>query len=161
MSVHFKIQGLDNLRATVERIGKLPQKCVNRSAKEGAQFGLEKMKEQTHFKDTTGTLKKGMGLKAEKYKRRGKKAYQITYKKSYTKIFTEPPIVDVGRYGGDPRGRFYYPASVEFGRKGIGGKRPKNFMLDAADRNSDGIKKKMIDVLDRELQKEANKGGTP
>lgn len=161
MSAHFEIEGLDNLKATIERIGKLPQKCVNRAAKEGAQFGLEKMKEETQFKHSKGKLKKGLGLKAEKYKRRGKKAYQITYKKGYSKIFTQPPIVDVGKYGGDPRGRFFYPASVEFGRKGRGGKsKPMDFMLHSADKNSDGIKKKMVEVLDRELQKEANRGAS-
>ena len=157
MSRDFKIEGLEELKATVKRIGKLPQKCVNRAVKNGGQYALERLKEETHFKDSKGYLKKGLGLKPEKYKKRGKKGIQVTFKKSYTKIFTSPPIEDIGRYGGDPRGRFYYPASVEFGRRGLGGKRPKNFMLDSADRNSTGIKKRMVEVLDNELKKEEAK----
>ena len=156
MSVNFKIQGLEELRKTVKAIGKLPQKCVNRAVKSGAKYGLATLKSSLHFKNSKGNIKRALGLKAEKTKKRGKKAYQITYKKSFTTIFTTPKIKDVGKYGGDKRGRFYIPASLEFGRRGIGGKRPLRFMTKAADVNSDGIKKEIVDVLDKELKKVLN-----
>lgn len=103
MSVKVKIEGLDELENMFRELGKVPQKCVTKGAKAGANIALAAAKSKAP-KDI-GNLRKGIILKGEKKTINGKKVYDIMMNPAMNNIF-------VKESNGN---RYYYPASMEFG----------------------------------------------
>ena len=142
MARRYEIEGLDEVLDMLKKVGELPQKCVNKSARNGAKISQQDAKNNVPVK--TGALKKSITLKAEKTKTKGKKVYQVTIKNN-------PEFVRTTSSGN----RYYYPASQEFGfRLRDGGKvEGLHFLRNSIDKNNTRIESTMVQVLTAEIDK--------
>jgi HK97 gp10 family phage protein len=144
MSKKFKIEGMKELEESLKKLNKIPQKCVNRAAKQGAQIVLESAK--ANAPEDIGNLKAGLKLVREKTRVRGKKVLQVTFNRDFNHIF-----VKVSKTGN----RSYYPASQEYGFKTrSGGYIPGfRYLKKSITQNQQQIEKKIVDVLSKEIDK--------
>lgn len=142
--VKFKIEGMEELEKTIRKLGKLPQKCVTKAAKKGAQIALKAAKQKAPF--LTGALEEGIILKGEKTRRKGKKVYQVTMNPAMNDVFVK--TTKDGK-------RYYYPASQEYGFiKKDGGYVPGfHYLRDSLVDNKERIEKTVVDVLAKEIDK--------
>ena len=142
--VKFKIEGMEELEKTIRKLGKLPQKCVTKAAKKGAQIALKAAKQKAPF--LTGALEEGIILKGEKTRRKGKKVYQVTMNPAMNDVFVK--TTKDGK-------RYYYPASQEYGFiTRNGGYVPGfHFLRDSLVDNKEKIEKTVVEVLAREIDK--------
>jgi hypothetical protein len=140
----FKIEGMPELERYMRDMGKLPQKCVTKSARQGANIPLKAARSNAPVE--TGALKRGLKLKGEKAKVKGKKVYQVTLDKNMNDTF-----VKISRAGK----RAYYPASQEFGfQTKNGGYIPGYHYLEkSVMSNVKVIQKRIVGVLLTELRK--------
>lgn len=140
-----KIEGLKELERSIKKLGELPQKHVNASARKGAKVSLDSAKNKAPY--LTGDLEGGIKLSPEKTKTKGKKVYQVTFDSSKNDIFQKKN--KEGKVTG------YYPASQEYGffaRNGdyIPG---LHFLKSALESNG----KKIIDMIVSEMSKRIEK----
>ena len=142
--VKFKIEGMEELEKTIRKLGKLPQKCVTKAAKKGAQIALKAAKQKAPF--LTGALEEGIILKGEKTRRKGKKVYQVTMNPAMNDVFVK--TTKDGK-------RYYYPASMEYGFiTRDGGYSPGfHYLRDSLVDNKERIEKTVVDVLAKEIDK--------
>lgn len=142
--VKFKIEGMEELEKTIRKLGKLPQKCVTKAAKKGAQIALKAAKQKAPF--FTGALEEGIILKGEKARRKGKKVYQVTMNPAMNDVFVKTTK------GGK---RYYYPASQEYGfiTKNGGYMPGFHYLRDSLVDNKERIEKTVVDVLAKEIDK--------
>lgn len=142
--VKYEIEGMKELEKTIRKLGKLPQKCVTKAAKKGAQIALKAAKQKAPF--LTGALEEGIILKGEKTRRKGKKVYQVTMNPAMNDVFVK--TTKDGK-------RYYYPASQEYGFiTRNGGYVPGfHFLRDSLVDNKEKIEKTVIDVLAKEIDK--------
>ena len=140
----FRIDGLDELERKLETLGKLPQRVVTKAARKGANILKKDVKANAPV--DMGTLKKGIVIKAEKSKVKGKKMMQITFDRAYNHVFVK--VTKDGK-------RYYYPASQEFGfRTRGGGYIPGyHFLKDVAQSDRNQVEQMMIEVLTQEIDK--------
>lgn len=146
---------IENLEKCIWRIGKLPQKCVNSAARQGARVLLLKAKQNAPYE--SGNLEKGMILVGERSKTKGKKGYQVTFARDMNDVF-QKPIKNPGAYGGKSKSG-YYPASMEYGFK-LSGKRRREgeYFMQGAIESEEGaarnaVNKTLIEKLDNEFLK--------
>ena len=144
MAANFKIEGLEALEKMIKELGKLPQKCVTQSAKNGAKIALASAKVKAP-KDS-GQLQKGIVLKGEKKTKNGKKVYDIMMDRNMNEVFVKESN---GK-------RYYYPASMEFGFITKDGKKTEghHFLRDAILDNADSIETKILEELSKRIDKE-------
>jgi len=142
--VKFEIEGMKELEQTIRKLGKLPQKCVTKAAKKGAQIALKAAKQKAPF--LTGALEEGIILKAEKTKKKGKKVYQVTMNPAMNDVFVK--TTKDGK-------RYYYPASQEYGfiTKNGGYVPGFHYLRDSLVDNKERIEKTVVDVLAKEIDK--------
>jgi len=142
--VKFEIEGMKELERTIRELGKLPQKCVTKAAKKGAQIALKAAKQKAPF--LTGALEEGIILKGEKTRRKGKKVYQVTMNPAMNDVFVK--TTKDGK-------RYYYPASQEYGfiTKNGGYVPGFHYLRDSLVDNKEKIEKTVIDVLAKEIDK--------
>jgi HK97 gp10 family phage protein len=142
--VKFKIEGMEELEKTIRKLGKLPQKCVTKAAKKGAQIALKAAKQKAPF--LTGALEEGIILKGEKTRRKGKKVYQVTMNPAMNDIFVK--TTKDGK-------RYYYPASMEYGFiTRDGGYSPGfHYLRDALVDNKTAIERTVVDELAKQIDK--------
>lgn len=142
--VKFKIEGMEELEKTIRKLGKLPQKCVTKAAKKGAQIALKAAKQKAPF--LTGALEEGIILKGEKTRRKGKKVYQVTMNPAMNDVFVK--TTKDGK-------RYYYPASQEYGfiTKNGGYVPGFHYLRDSLVDNKERIEKTVVDVLAKEIDK--------
>lgn len=142
--VRFEIEGMKELERTIRRLGKIPQKCVTRAAKKGAMIALKAAKAKAP--EDTGELKRGIILRAEKTRKRGKKVYDIMMNPAMNDVFV--------KYTKDGK-RYYYPASMEFGFiTRDGGYVPGyHFLRDALVDNKAAIERTVVQELAKEIDK--------
>mgnify|MGYP001392164245 FL=1 len=142
--VKYEIEGMKELEKTIRKLGKLPQKCVTKAAKKGAQIALKAAKQKAPF--LTGALEEGIILKAEKTKKKGKKVYQVTMNPAMNDVFVK--TTKDGK-------RYYYPASQEYGfiTKNGGYVPGYHFLRDSLVDNKERIEKTVVDVLAKEIDK--------
>lgn len=138
----YKLEGMDEVLKMLKDVESLPQKCVNKSARNGAKIPQKDAKDNTPF--LTGALEEGITLKAEKTSKKGKKVYQVTLKDN-------PEFVRITAEGN----RYYYPASQEYGFKLRNGGKVEglHFMKNSIDNNSSKIESTMVNVLADEIDK--------
>lgn len=138
----YKLEGLDEVLKMLKDVESLPQKCVNKSARNGAKISQKDAKNNAPF--LTGTLEESISLKAEKTNKKGKKVYQVTLKNN-------PEFVRITAEGN----RYYYPASQEYGfRLRNGGKvEGLHFLRNSIDKNNSKIESTMVQVLADEIDK--------
>lgn len=142
--VKFKIEGMEELEKTIRKLGKLPQKCVTKAAKKGAQIALKAAKQKAPF--LSGDLEEGIILKGEKTRRKGKKVYQVTMNPAMNDVFVK--TTKDGK-------RYYYPASQEYGfiTKNGGYVPGFHYLRDSLVDNKERIEKTVVDVLAKEIDK--------
>jgi hypothetical protein len=113
----FKVDGINELESQFKRIGKMPKKHLNRSAKEGIKDPEKEAKARAPV-GKTGTLRKSVKKMLETPNKRNKGVYRLRYDAKFTDHFQKKTT---GVYGGKTP-HAYYPASVEYGYKGKYGK---------------------------------------
>lgn len=141
-----QIDGMKELERTIQQLGKLPQKCVTKSARLGAREVLKAAKRLAPVK--TGQLKRGIRLYGEKLRgKKGKKVYQVVMNSNMNDVFVKMTK--------DGTKRYYYPASMEYGFRTRSGRKTmgKRFLRGAADETRITATKKMVDVLASEIDK--------
>lgn len=138
----YKLEGLDEVLKMLKDVESLPQKCVNKAARNGAKIPQKDAKDKAPF--LTGALEEGITLKAEKTTKKGKKVYQVTLK-------DDPEFVRITANGD----RYYYPASQEYGFKLRNGGKVEglHFMKNSIDNNANNIESTMVKVLADEIDK--------
>lgn len=142
--ITFKLEGVKELEAAFRRLGNVPQSVLTKAVKKGATILLKSAKAKAP--EDTGTLKKGLYLKAEKSKVKGKKVYQVTFNPAYNSYFVK--ISKAGK-------RAYYPASQEYGFKARNGRYIPgySYLRKSMQENESRVAAKIIDELKKEVDK--------
>jgi HK97 gp10 family phage protein len=144
MSQRTEIRGMRELERTIRELGKLPQRCVTKAARNGAKIAEKDAKVNAPVDQ--GNLKRGIVLKPEKSRIKGKKVFQVTFDRNMNGIF-----VKISKDGK----RAYYPASQEYGFFAINGRYIPgfHFMRKSIDNNEQAIEDAIVTVLAREIDK--------
>jgi HK97 gp10 family phage protein len=145
----YKIQGMDKLRADLNKLGKVPQKHVTASTRKGMNIVLRDARANAPC--DTGNLKKGIINVAERSKTKGKKVFRIVYDSKMNEIFQKK----------DKNGRVvaYYPVSQEYGYFTKNGRYIPGFrfihgsLRDNAQRAGQAMVNTMKDKMDAEIRK--------
>lgn len=109
----FKVDGMDSLIKSLKRLGEVPQKHVTASVRKAMGSPLKQAKADAP--EDTGALKKGIVLKGEKSKTKGKKIYRIVFDDSMNDIFQKARMVTKKNGTQTERVTGYYPVSQEYG----------------------------------------------
>jgi HK97 gp10 family phage protein len=142
---HNQIEGLDRLVRDFRRLGQVPQKVANKSARAGAAIARKAAKGNAPV--DTGQLKKNIVMRVEKSRavRVGKKVYGIMINSKKTDLFAK--FSKTGK-------RSYYPASQEYGWKIKGvRKHGKHYLERALVGNYRNIQKEIVQVAGQEVDK--------
>lgn len=150
MAKRSEVEGLKELEKYIKRVGKLPQKCVTKSARRGATVALKAARQNAP--EDAGNLKQGLVLKGERARVKGKKVYQVTLDRRMNHHF-QKEIEEPGKYGGkNPYA--YYPASQEYGYLTANGYVPGfRYLKRSLTENKSTIEKKTVEVLSKEIDK--------
>ena len=151
MPFNFKVEGMDKLQKDLEKIGQVPQKYVTASARRGMNIALKDSKANAPY--DTGMLKKGIVMKGERARAKGKKVYRIVFDRNMNDVFQKPN--KQGKITG------YYPISQEYGffaRDGryIPGYR---FISDSLINNTAKIEKTIVSEMQKRIDIEIMKAG--
>lgn len=140
----FKLEGFDDLVKYFKKLGKVPMKTVTPAARKGGRMLLVATRAAAPVE--TGDLKRGLILKVEKSKTRGKKVYQVVFSANMNDVF-----VKTSKTGK----RAYYPSSMEYGYvTRSGGYVPGyRFMRKTAESMEAQIKNEMVKVISKEIDK--------
>lgn len=155
MAVDIDLSDFRRLSRTVEKLGGLPQKCVTKAARKGGNLVLKAVKQKAPV--DTGDLKRGLRLKAEKTRTKGKKVYDIVFDAGMNDVF-QKPVKNPGEAGGKSR-TAYYPASMEYGYFARNGRYIPgyHFMRGAAEESEGAAAGVTVQVLSDEVEKEWSK----
>lgn len=114
--LNIRVEGLEELQAQFNRLGKMPKKYLNKAGREGIDPIVRQVKASAP-KGKTGNLKKSIKKMMETPNKRNKGVYRLRYDPKFNNAFQKPTT---GIYGGKlPHA--YIPASVEYGYKGKDG----------------------------------------
>ena len=114
--VGMSVEGLEELQAQFNKLGRMPKKHLTRAGRAGIAKDLQDVRANAPV-GKTGNLKKAVKKKMETPNKRNKGVYRLTFDSKMTEVFRKPTT---GKYGGvTPEA--YYPNSVEFGYKGKNG----------------------------------------
>ena len=149
--VNFKVEGMEQLQKSLKELGKVPQKHVTASARKAMGIALKDSRANAPY--DTGTLKKGIVLKGERSRSKGKKVYRIVFDRAMNAVFQKPN--KEGKITG------YYPVSQEYGffaRNGryIPGYR---FISDSLTDNVSKIEKTIVSEMQKKIDAEIAKAG--
>lgn len=149
----FRVEGLQELQAQFERIGKMPKKYLTKAAKVGSDGPLKEAKGSAPV-GKTGLLKKGLQRKMETPNKRNKSVYRIRWSPNYTDQYLKPTT---GAYGGKTPFA-YYPHSVEYGFKTRGGgwKEGQYFVTKAIERTESSSMQKIVNSLSKSIEEITN-----
>lgn len=149
--MNFKIDGMDRLMKDLDKLGKVPQKHVTSSAKKAMNIVLKDSKATAPYE--TGQLKKGIILKGEKAKDKGKKVYQVVFDPKMNDVFQKR------NKDGEITG--YYPVSQEYGFFARNGKYIPGyrFIHKSLTRNAVKVCKTIIDNMKQKIDQELRKSG--
>jgi hypothetical protein len=144
-----EIIGMKELERSIKALGKVPQKCVSKAARKGANIALKAARAKSPI--DTGNLKKGIILKGEKRSVAGKKVYDVKMDPAKNDIFVKTSA------DGE---RSYYPASMEYGFFTVDGRYipGDHFLRDSIANNAKSIEETIVGVLSSEIDKELGKG---
>lgn len=145
----FKIEGMKELKKSLDKLGKVPQKHVTASAKKGMSVVLKDAKANAPY--DTGMLKKGIVDVGERTKVKGKKVYRLVYDSKMNDIFQKK--------NADGKVSGYYPVSQEYGYFTKNGRYIPGFrfihgsLTDNAQKSS----KIMVDTMKKKIDQEIAK----
>lgn len=147
----FRIEGMKELEKSLKNLGKVPQKHVTASARKGMNIVLKDAKANAPY--DTGMLKKGIVLKSERSRSKGKKVYRVVFDRNMNDVFQKKN--KEGKVTG------YYPVSQEYGffaRDGryIPGYR---FISDSLTDNVSKIEKTIVKEMKKRIDAEIARGG--
>lgn len=148
MAKKSEIVGMKELERAFKELGKVPQTVATQSARAGARIALRAAKKNAP--EDTGDLKRGLVMKRERTKVKGKAVYQVTFDRAMNDIF-----VKVSRSGK----RSYYPASQEYGFLTVdGGYIPGyRYLRRSIDENKESIEKKVLETAGKAVDKALKK----
>lgn len=151
MKATFKIEGMDKLKKDLENLGKVPQKHVTASAKKGMSIVLKDARANAPY--DTGQLKKGIILKPERSKSKGKKVYEVVFDSAMNDVFQKKNAA------GEVNG--YYPVSQEYGFFARDGKYIPGFRFihDSLSDNAQSMSQTMINTMKTKIDAEIRKAG--
>jgi hypothetical protein len=140
-----EIEGMKELEKMIKKLGQLPQKVVTKAARKGTQIAQKSAKSDAP--EEIGNLKKGIVLKGERSKIKGKKVYQVTFDRAMNTFFV--------KMSKDGKKRYYYPASQEYGfMTRDGGYVPGfRYLKKSIENNENKIEREIVDVLSKEIDK--------
>lgn len=149
--VNFKIEGMKGLQKSLKKLGEVPQKHVTASARKGMNIVLKDAKANAPV--DTGNLKRGMKLKGERSKSKGKKVYRIVFDSAMNDIFQKK----------DSSGKViaYYPISQEYGFFAKNGRYIPGyrFLHNSLQNNSREMEKTIVKEMKKRIDAEIARGG--
>lgn len=157
MSVYFKVEGIEEVRKGLERIGKVPQKHVTASSRKAMNIVLKQSRASAPYE--TGALKKGIKMVGERSRQKGKKVYRIVFDRNMNHIF-QKPVKNPGESGHKGARKIaYYPHSQEYGFFARDGKYIPGyrFVRDALVDNVNKIEKTIVSEMKRRIDAEIAK----
>lgn len=154
----FKVEGMQELQRSLEKLGKVPQKHVTASVRKGMNVVLKAAKSSAPV--DTGALKKGIILKGEKAAVKGKKVYRVVFDPAMNDVFRKP-IQNPGSRGGSGRNTAYYPISQEYGYFAGDGKYIPgyHFIHKALNSKKSQMAKTIVDDMKKKIDAEIAKAG--
>lgn len=143
------IEGMAELERLFGRLGKVPQTVATKSARAGGSIALKAAK--ANAPEDTGDLKRGIILKRERSKVKGKAVYDVTIDPTMNDVF-----VKISKDGK----RSYYPASQEYGFLTVDGRYVPGYryLRRAIDDNQAQIEIKVLETAGKEVDKALRKG---
>lgn len=158
MKAKFTVEGMDKLQKSLKTLGKVPQKHVTAAARKGMNPVLKDAKANAPY--DTGALKKGMILKGERSRYKGKKVFDVVFDDKMNDVFRKP-IQDPGSRGGKGNKTSYYPISQEYGYFAGNGKFIPGFRFihDSLATNAQRASKIMVETMTKKIEQEAQKVG--
>lgn len=149
--VKFKVEGMKELERSLKKLGDVPQKHVTSSARKGMNIPLKSAKANAPYDE--GHLSKGMKLKGERSRYKGKKVYQVVFDERYNHIFQKK----------DKEGKIigYYPVSQEYGFFAKNGRYIPGyrFIRDSLTDNVGKIEKTIVSEMKKKIDAEIAKAG--
>lgn len=141
----YKIEGMKELKKSIDKLGKVPQKCVTPAAKKGMNIAFKSAKSNAPIE--TGALKKGIKLAGEKARVKGKKVYRIVFDRAMNDVFQKKN--KKGKVTG------YYPVSQEYGFFAKNGRYIPgfHFVQKGLNDNANAITKKIVDEMGKNIDK--------
>jgi len=148
---NFKVEGMDQLIKSLERLGKVPQKHVTSSSRKAMNISLKDARANAPY--DTGALSKGMKLKGERSRVKAKKVYQVVFDDKYNHIFQKP--------NKDGKITGYYPVSQEYGFFAKNGRYIPGyrFVRDSLTDNVGAIEKTIVSEMQKKIDAEIAKAG--
>lgn len=148
MARRSDLEGFGELEATFRELGRVPQTAATRAAQAGARIVLRAAK--ANAPEDEGNLKRGLIMKREKSRSRGKAVYDVMPSPHFNDIF-----VKISKNGK----RSYYPASQEYGFLTVdGGYVPGyRYMRRAADEKRREVERKILETTRKEVDKALRK----
>lgn len=149
--VNFKVEGMDQLVKSLNRLGKVPQKHVTSSSRKAMNIVLKESRAAAPV--DTGALKKGMKLKGERSRDKAKKVYQVIFDDKYNHIFQKKN--KEGKVTG------YYPVSQEYGFFAKNGRYIPGyrFISDSLTDNVSKIEKIIVGEMKKRIDAEIARAG--
>lgn len=147
--LNIKVEGLEELQAQFNKLGKMPKKYLNKAGRDGID-PIERQVRASAPKGKTGNLKKSIKKKMETPNKRNKGVYRLWYDPKFTDQFRKPTT---GVYGGRTP-EAYYPASVEYGYKGENGHvavKTMHWADKTIQSNQNNSMKKVVDSLNNSI----------
>lgn len=151
MSFKFDVYGMDKLLNDLEKIGQVPQKHVTSSSRKAMNIVLKSSRANAPYYE--GYLEKGMKLKGERSRTKGKKVYQVIFNPDMNHIFQKPN--KEGKITG------YYPISQEYGFFAKNGRYIPGyrFIHDSLAENTRKVEKTIVSEMQKKIDAEIAKGG--
>lgn len=151
MNVKFKIEGMRELERSLKRLGDVPQKHVTAASRKGMTLVLREAKANAPI--DTGALKKGIILKGEKSKSKGKKVYRVIFDPRMNDVFQKTNAA--GKITG------YYPVSQEYGFFARNGRYIPGFKFihNALENQKGQMIKTIVTEMKKRIDAEITKGG--
>ncbi len=157
------IEGMDELKKQIRRIGKVPKRIISGAARAGMKSPLQEARATAPINKrknapTRGTLKKSIKSVMEKKTRRMKykTVYDLQFNPQYASVFKGKKILRPGLYGApNPRDYGYYPLSQEFGfHTKHGYKRGRYFIEKAIEKHQRESLQKIVDTMNDGIDKQ-------
>ena len=150
-NLNFKVEGMDKLLNDLEKIGDVPQKHVTSSSRKAMNIVLKESRATAPY--DTGMLEKGMKLKGERARVKGKKVYQVIFDPAMNDVFQKPN--KEGKITG------YYPISQEYGFFAKDGKYIPGyrFIHDSLAGNTRQVEKTIVSEMQKKIDVEIVKAG--
>ncbi|WP_312371864.1 HK97-gp10 family putative phage morphogenesis protein [Lachnoclostridium sp.] len=155
MKSFFKIEGMNALQKSLDKLGKVPQKYVTTAARKGMNIVLSGAKSNAPV--DYGFLKKGMKLNGERSKVKGKKVFSVVFDSEYNDIYQKDIVNPINAQSDTA----YYPFSQEYGyflRDGTYMPGLK-FIHNALNNDAQKVEKTIVDTMKKKIDQEIAKAG--